>query len=366
MGCQANDWLSNSQFRDQFSNKIAHSRVPFSGSIELTYRCNFRCVHCYIDEGRRVSLSQDSELSTEKWKNIIDEITEAGCLYLLISGGDPLLREDFCEIYAHAKRQGLIVSIFTNGTNLNKEIVDTFKKYPPRIVEITLYGASKSTYKKITGCGSGFNTCIMTIERLQEAGIIIGLKTVLLTLNMQEYYQMEDIARHYGVDFRYDSAIMPKFDGDPTPLRLRVNPQDVVKLDFEDNKRALEWLKLGEKLNNANTSDKLYTCGCGLTSFHISPSGNLQPCMMVEDVFFNLQNDPFLEGWLNVIPQIRSKKSSCDNVCSTCEKTMLCSYCPSFSYLETGDKNVRSDYLCSIAQLRSNEIYRRMKNHETS
>ena len=358
MACSQTEWLTNDEYSLQFSQKTMRNRIPVSGSIDLTYRCNFRCVHCYIDHKDKSGKSSSRELSAHKWKSIIDDITDRGCLFLLITGGDPFLRADFCEIYLYAKRKGLIITVFTNGYNISDEILLTLEKYPPRLVEITLYGATEETYEKITGQKNGLKKCLEYITKLQEHGINTALKTVLMTLNFDEFHKMEEIANHFGMKFRYDPAIFPKFNGDKSPVSLRVAPKKVVHLDFHDRQRAGEWKKLYARYKNVTMKKKLYNCGTGQTTFHITAEGRLQPCLMVTNVFSDLNHHSFSQGWDKVIPAIRKKKPSMDNFCWNCERVSLCNYCPPFSAIEKGDENSYSEYLCSLSKLRLQEITR--------
>lgn len=130
--------------------KAAETRTPLSATFELTHRCNFRCVHCLLGDQNAISNHRHRELSTERVKAMLDEMVEAGTLFLAITGGDPMLRPDFTEIYVHAVQIGLLVTVFCNGSLVTDKIVQTFIKYPPRKVEITLYGATRETFESIT------------------------------------------------------------------------------------------------------------------------------------------------------------------------------------------------------------------------
>ncbi|MFC1837611.1 radical SAM protein, partial [Thermodesulfobacteriota bacterium] len=159
---------------------FASNRVPASGSINLTHRCNLHCVHCYLGGRDSRLLSQHKELSTQQWLDIIDQITEAGCLNLLITGGDPLLSKDFELIYRNAVSNGILVTVFTNGTLITPAILDLFEDLPPQSIEISVYGATPGTYEKITGVHGSFSKCIKGIQLLSDRKIRFKLKTVLL------------------------------------------------------------------------------------------------------------------------------------------------------------------------------------------
>lgn len=347
--------FNNKDFLIQFNRKATQLRIPLSGSIDLTHRCNLRCVHCYV--GPQLQVLKMPELDTDRLLSVIDEITDAGCLYLLITGGEPFLRKDFVEIYRHAKKSGLLVTVFTNGTLLTDNIVETFEALPPKSVEITLYGASAPTYEKITGIKGSFKKCLSGIRRLLDRKIHVKLKTVIMNLNHHEFFEMENMAKEFGVKFRLDAAIFPRFNGDKTPLNLRVSPLEAVEKEFSDPKRLQQWREFFERYKDLPVSDTLYHCGAGLTSFHIDAYGNLQPCLMTTDFRYNIAKGKFLIGWHNVKNSIQAKKAAASFACNQCEMRVLCSFCPAFFKLESGKEDRKSDYLCKIGTLRYQRIF---------
>jgi len=356
MECAQTEWLSDDDYLRQFSKKVAAQRIPLSGSLDLTRRCNLRCVHCYLGDKTAGRDDLKPELNTVQWIDIIDQITDAGCLNLLITGGEPLLRKDFAEIYTRAKTNGLIVTVFTNGTLIENEIIELFEDLPPHAVEISLYGATEETYEKITGVRGSYGRCLNNIKRLLDHHVHLKLKTVLMTHNQHEFCDIQQMAEEYGVKFRCDAAIFPTFSGDQTPLRLRVNPKEAVDMELSDKERLAQWQDFFYRMKDRQVSDSLYTCGTGLSTFHIDPYGNLQPCLMVNSLKFNLLKGSFIKGWQEVIPRIRKRKAGNDIACNQCEKMVLCGYCPAFFELETGAEDIQSEYLCAMGQYRFQAI----------
>ena len=169
--CARIDWPDDSAyFRDLFQRASA-ARVPLAGTLDLTRRCNLRCVHCYLGPQEGVRAAGDREMSTAQVLAILDQVVDAGCLHLLITGGDPLLRRDFPEIYRHARLSGLDVTVFTNGTPVTDRIIELFRELPPRVVEVTLYGATAGTYERITGVPGSFERCLAGVRRLHDGGV---------------------------------------------------------------------------------------------------------------------------------------------------------------------------------------------------
>jgi radical SAM protein with 4Fe4S-binding SPASM domain len=356
MDCTQTNWLSNKEYLQQFNRKAVEQRIPLSGSIDLTHRCNLNCVHCYLGDKTNFQGDGKKELDTAQWISIIDQFTKAGCLNLLITGGEPLLRKDFAEIYTHAKKNGLLVTVFTNGTLITEKILELFNVLPPRNVEISLYGATTAIYERITGIEGSYGKCLTGIQNLLDYGINLKLKTILMILNRHEFFDIENMAKNYGANFRFDAAIFPCFNGDKTPVRLRVSPKEAIEKEFSNDDRSKQWKDYFERMKGFSLTDTLYICGTGLTNFHIDPYGYLHPCLMVTNLRYDLTGGSFVKGWRNVIPSIRKKKAGAAYTCNQCKKMVLCGFCPAFFELEKGAEDVISEYLCKMGELRFQTI----------
>jgi radical SAM protein with 4Fe4S-binding SPASM domain len=356
MPCEQSHWLSDGEYWSRFAKKIDQLRIPFSGGIDLTRQCNLNCLHCYARVGGKNQMRSGPELNADQWKKILDEITATGCLHLLITGGEPLLRKDFSAIYTHAKKNGLLVTVFSNGTLVTEKTVELFAGLPPKAVEITLYGASAETYEAITGSKGAYERCLQGIEKLLSRQIRVKLKSVLLTLNLHEYAAMEALAGQYGTDFRLDTAVFPGFNGDQTPLKLRVTPEQAVEKELADPKKIEAWRDFLHRFQGVLFTDDLYQCGAGVSTFHIDPYGGLQPCLMVSNPRYDLLRGSFRTGWFEVMPTIRGKKIGAAYACKQCQERLLCGYCPGFFELENGAEDVRSEYLCATGKLRFEKI----------
>ena len=356
MQCPERRLESIEEYLHNFAIKSERLRIPLSGSLELTHCCNLQCVHCYLGRQSLKRTRRAEEIGTKRILALLDEIAEAGCLYILFTGGEPFLREDFPEIYRHAKENGLLVTVFSNGTLVNNNLVELFSELPPVEVEISLYGASASVYEQITLVPGSFERCLNGIKRLKESSINVNIKTVLMTMNEHEFHAIEDISKEYGIGFRFDAAISPCIDGGKTPLDLRVSPKDAIDKEFSDPGRRLGWQEYFKKNTDNYLGDALYGCGAGITGFHVDPYGYLYPCMMTLDIRHNLLLDSFLTGWNDIISNIRDRKTAADFACRKCDKINLCGYCPAFFRMETGFEEARSEYLCTMGGLRFEKL----------
>ena len=345
--------ISYAEFGERFYKEATAKRIPITGSFELTFRCNLRCAHCYCNLSANDQDAIEKELSTEEVFNILDQIAEAGCLWLLITGGEPLLRKDFLEIYTYAKKKGFLITLFTNGTLITEEIADYLVQWPPFKVEITLYGVTSETYERVTGISGSFKHCKRGINLLLKRQLPLGLKTIAMTLNKDELWKIKEYAEKLGVKFRFDPILNPRLDGSKTPCDFRLSPKEVVKLDLADEKRVKEWRDFCEKFVGPSQSDNLYICGAGVSSFHIDPYGQMSVCIMSRFRGYDLRCGSFEKGWYKSIPEFLTLKPNGNYKCGQCKLISLCGQCPGWGWLENGNPEISVEYLCQIAHLRA-------------
>ncbi|MBP7865825.1 MAG: radical SAM protein [Acidobacteria bacterium] len=348
--------LTTVEYLNWFSRLTTHLRVPLSGGLELTRRCDLRCTHCYVGDRAAGGLGHKPELPTRRWHELLDEITAAGCLYLLLTGGEPLLHPDFPALYRHAKGNGLVVTVFTNGNRVDDSILDLWRDLPPHTVEISLYGATAAVYEAVTRVPGSFDRCMAGVRALVEAGLPLRLKTVLLTTNRHEFAAMKALAEELNAPFRFDAAVFPRLDGDRAPLALRVPPEAAVELEFTGPERLHEYLDYLKRHEGAVVAENLYSCGAGMTLFHVSAEGRLQPCLMARDPAFDLTRGDFGTGWLEITGRLREWKTPAGFRCRECRMNVLCGYCPAFFGLETGAEDTCSDYICAMGRERWERI----------
>jgi len=344
-----------SEFSKRIHEAVASERIPISGSIEVTERCNLRCAHCYINQpaGDREIMAR--ELTYQQWCSIIDQIVDEGCMWLLLTGGEPFVRPDFLDIYTYCKKKGLLITLFTNGTLITPEIADYLSDYCPFSTEITVYGRTKETYERVTGVPGSYERCMRGIELLLERKIPLKLKTMAMTLNVHELDDLKQWAESLGVEFRYDPQLNGRVDGSgPARVQeLRLPPEQVVALDAADEKRLAAWKQFAAKFWGPPKTDKLFLCGAGLGMFAISADGGLSPCIMVKQQACNLRNTTFADGWRNRLLEMVSVKARLNTPCRNCQLIALCGQCPGWAQLEHGDPEAPVRYLCNIARLRA-------------
>ncbi|HUT71650.1 MAG TPA: radical SAM protein [Desulfatiglandales bacterium] len=335
-------------------NNEGAQRIPLSGTVELTFRCNNRCVHCYVNKRIDAPGEKERELSCTHVCRILDDLAEEGCLWLLLTGGEPLVREDFRDIYLYAKKKGFLITLFTNGTLITPSLADFFEEFPPRSVEITLYGITERTYEQVTRSPGSYGRCRKGIDLLMERGLPLKLKTVILTVNRHEFLAIKEFVEGLGLEFRFDALINGRVNGRRNVAKLRIPPHEVVELDMTDPRRGPDFARLCERMSGVRQDpDLLFRCGAGVSSFQIDPYGRLMLCTIARNPSYDLRRGSFRKGWHDFLPRIREQKLKIRNKCADCDLRFICNQCPGWSQLEYGDQEMPLDYLCQVAHLRA-------------
>jgi radical SAM protein with 4Fe4S-binding SPASM domain len=349
------------EFSARLHRKVVAQRVPADGVIELTWRCPLSCVHCYNGVPLGDQAARRGELTRQEHIRIVDELAEAGCLWLLYTGGEPFARPDFLDIYTHAKRRGLLLTIFTNGTLITREVADHLAAWRPFAIEITLYGRTRETYERVTQVPGSYDRALRGIRLLLERELPLKLKTMALTANKHEIWEMKRFAEdELGVEFKFDAMINPRIDCSSSPLAVRLAPEEVVALDLLDPRRTTEWQSFCERFNGpvlaGERANDLYHCGGGITSFAVDPEGRMSLCVLSRRDTYDLRRGSFREGWDAHIRALRSRTITRLTKCVACEIKAMCGMCPANAELESGDPETPVDFLCHVAHLRAHAL----------
>jgi len=362
------DILRYFDFSFEIHQKIKGRRIPVGGAIEVTRRCPLHCIHCYNNLPVDDQEAKGCELTYDEHCRIIDEITEAGCLWLLFTGGEIFLRRDFLEIYTYAKQKGLLITLFTNGTLVTPEIADYLAEWRPFSIEISLYGSTKETHDGVTGVKGSYERCMRAIRLLLERGLPLKLKSMVLSTNKHEIWGIKRLVEgELGLEFRFDGMINPRIDCSQDPLAVRLSPQEVVDFDLEDPKRMREWGKFFEKFNGPvhppEDMDELYHCGGGVHSFAIDPYGKLKICELSCGDGYDVRKGSFRDGWEKHLLNIRKQKITKQTKCVSCEIKAMCGMCPENAQLENRDPEEPVDFMCQVAHLRAKALGINVKPH---
>lgn len=332
-------------------------RIPLGGYIDLTYRCNLNCRHCWIRIPAN-SYEGDKELSFDEIREILDEAKSMGCRNWYISGGEPMLRPDFPEIFEYIINQAGLYSLNTNGTLITPEIARLMKRKGQKW--IALYGATHEVYDHITRVPGSFEAAMRGFKLLKEAGAGFMVQIVPMKDNYHQYQDMvklaESLSPHWrvGITWLYLSA-----SGDPVKNKeikaQRLNPRTVVDLmqpgpsfkeSFDTDIEPCSYLASGNQKPFA-------ACINAKREFYIDPYGQMTFCGFMKDPSFlyDIRKESFREGWERFIPALADKitiKSKPNKSCLSCELKEECTQCPVYSYLEHRNYHTPVTYLCKI------------------
>ena len=335
-------------FSENFKYKMQAKGIPIEGQWELTFHCNLKCAHCYVVED-----PTKKELTLPEITDILDQIHQEGGLWLCLTGGEPLLREDFLDIYTYAKKKGFLITLFTNGTLITPEIADHLQEYPPFMIDITLNGITAETYERITRVPGSFKKCLEGIDLILERNLPLTLKSVGMNLNRDEILKIKEYVEGLGrAKYRYDSLLIARSDGSREPCQLRLSPEEAIDIESTDETMQEEWKRYLLSEHELSNPDNLFRCGAGISSFDINPYGELQLCHILRKPNFNLHNGSFREGFYQLFPKIRSAKYQTNSKCRNCNFWYLCPQCPARAELENGDQEAPVDYFCQLAHKR--------------
>jgi radical SAM protein with 4Fe4S-binding SPASM domain len=337
---------------------VTARRVPVSGSIEVTRRCNLNCVHCYNNLPLNDEQSRRTELTYEEYCHLLDEMAAEECLWLLFTGGEIFIRKDFPDIYVYAKKAGFLITLFTNATLITPEIAEYLAAWSPFSIEVSLYGCTAGTHDRVTGVAGSFDRTLRGVRLLMEVGLPPILKTMVLKPNAHEIWDLKRFVEEgLGLEFRFDATINPRVDSSTAPLGLRLSPSEVVALDLMEPNRRNEWVRFCEHFNRpVHPSDKgveLYACGGSRNAFAIDAFGRLGTCVLWHGETYDLRNGTFKEGWEEFLLNVSRVKMRRDTKCLSCGLRSMCGMCPANGVLECGHAEEPVDFLCQVAHLRA-------------
>ncbi|MFA4992046.1 MAG: radical SAM protein [Candidatus Omnitrophota bacterium] len=338
-----------------------------SFDLELTARCNNNCRHCYINLPADDRKAMEKELTLPEINSIADQSVSLGAIWCLVTGGEPLLRKDFFDIYLCLKKKGLLVSVFTNATLINESHVEFFKRYPPRDIEVTVYGATKRTYEGVTRKKGSFGAFTRGLDLLLRNGIKVRFKAMALRSNLSELPEISRFCRERTKDyFRFDPFLHLRLDGDKArneEIRSeRLTPGEIAAIEQADPDRFQALEKNCDKLIVPDFSradcNHLFHCGAGNSGFTVSHDGLFRLCSSLTHpaCVCDIRKGGLSWARDDLVPRVRSMRSDRESFlkrCRVCPIINLCSWCPAHSYLENGELDKPVDYFCDVAHARA-------------
>jgi len=331
--------------------------------IEVTERCNNNCIHCNINRPLSDENARRRELTASELKEILVAAVTLGCLDVRYTGGEPLVREDFEEIYLFTRRLGMRVYLFSNATLIDDHWADLLARVPPlEPIEITLYGMTRQSYEGVSRAPGTYEAAWAGVRRLQERNVPFIVKGTILPPNKHEREDFIEWAKslpwmddkpsfttYYDLRARRDSDRRNRLI-----KRLRLTPAQGMKALGEDKESYKEEMREFCAKFIGPQGDKLYTCGAGIRSGTVDAKGYFQPCLATRNPehIYNLRDGSLRDALTHFFPEMREIRAANPEYlrrCAVCFLKGLCEQCPAKSYMEHGTPDTPVEYLCDIA-----------------
>jgi AdoMet-dependent heme synthase len=314
----------------EMGNKALALGVPLSVQLDLTYRCNERCVHCYLDH------DDHGEMTTAEIKHLLDELAEAGVFVLTLSGGEILMRRDFFEILECARELAFCVKLKTNAVLIREREAARIRDLGVESVQVSIYSHRPEVHDAITLVPGSLKRSLTAIRFLKSQGLKVTIANVLMTENMQDYQEVRALADELGVRATLDPTVTPMMDGNRSTLRLGAD-ENALKRLFRDQSLVGdvdEYCAVPAKPNE----DELQAlpCSAGHTAAYVSPYGDVYPCVQFPLTCGNVRKQRFIDIWRHSdqLKEVRSIRLKDLPSCSQCTHGSTCTRCPGLAFME--------------------------------
>ena len=318
----------------RMSNTAQRLGIPLGVQLDLTYRCNERCVHCYLDH------DDHGEMSTAEIKDVLEQMAAAGVFFLTISGGEILMRRYFFEIVEHARSLAFCIKLKTNAVMIHAGEADRIHDLAPESVQISVYSHRPEVHDAITKLPGSLKKSVAGAKLLIERGVKVIFANVLMRDNFADYAGVQALAAEVGALFQVDPTITPMMDGDRSILNLNIERAELEQV-FRDASLvgASPQDYCAPPAGPMDEKDAMETlpCSAGHTFCYVSPYGDVYPCVQFPLPTGNVRQTKFVDIW-RYSPEMQEVRSITMNdlpVCSTCSHSGGgCTRCPGLAYME--------------------------------
>lgn len=345
--------------------KAATAQRPVNGTLELLPLCNMNCDMCYIRRNRSEVESGGGFRTAEEWIGLGEEMKKAGVLFLLLTGGEPLLFPDFQRLYLELKRMGMVLTINTNGTLLDEKWADFFGKEKPRRINITLYGADERAYEELCHYPGGFERTMRGIRFLKERGVDVKINGSVTKENCKDIERIYQIGRELEIPVHMDTYMLPgiRERGLAIEQQSRLAPEAAAATELETVKTELGeeqfpfyvQRKIVQIKNGPDIYPEGMACMAGNCSFSVNWQGEMRPCVTIEEPSVPVFEIGFDAAWEKMSGG--AKKFRLHTKCVKCRLRPACKTCVASAWLETGEYDGLPEYLCRYAKEYARLLY---------
>ncbi|HYL46777.1 MAG TPA: radical SAM protein [Candidatus Limnocylindrales bacterium] len=350
--------MGDTPLMDRWIRKTVERHLPWSVHFDLTYRCNERCVHCYLDHEDR------GEMTTGEIQAVISQLAAAGTLFLTFSGGEIFLRPDLFELIGFARELHFDVSLKTNALLIDPARARKLRALCVRKVQVSIYSSDPAVHDAITKVRGSLNRSLAAIRFLQAEGLPVKIACPLMKQNLTAFRDVQKLAQELRVPYVLDLTITPQMDGDSAPLELRASAKDLLPVltdpGMKKKPAPLSLSVLADLPDGCADSvpgqDCAYDgipCSAGHNSCYISPYGDVFPCVQLPLPAGNVRQQKFEAIWFRSpeMNRVRSVRDAHLRVCSQCEISEYCERCPGLAQMEGGDLLGAYERACELAEM---------------
>lgn len=314
----------------EMNQKALALGVPISVHLDVTYRCNERCIHCYLDH------DDHGEMATSEIKDILAQLADAGVFFLTLSGGEVFMRRDFFAILSHARSLLFNVKVKTNAAMIREPEAKQLRELGVEQIQISVYSHRAEVHDAITKLPGSFRRTIEAIRFLKSQKLKVVIANVLMGVNASDNSGVMALARELQVPYTLDPTITPKMDGDTSLLDLRIAGEQLGQV-FRQRELVgdVDEFCAPPPAPDESVMDG-YPCSAGHTACYISPYGDVFPCVQFPLPCGNIRQQKFIDIWRNSTQfnEVRSIRARDLPVCSTCAHVGTCTRCPGLAYME--------------------------------
>ena len=348
--------MSATPVMDRVVRRSMTASVPLGVHFDITYRCNERCVHCYLDH------EDYGELRTSEIKNILTQLAAAGTLMLTFSGGEIFLRKDFFELLEFARALRFDITLKSNALMITAARAARLRELGVRQVQVSVYSAEPDVHDAITKVRGSFARSLEAIRFLKAQGVRVKIACPLMKQNVAGLRQLRMLADELGVPYVIDMTITPKLDGDTSVLAMRNSAEELISVMQDATLRGKTLpdgadFALGSAVSSGMEIDPYENipCSAGHNTCYISPYGEVYPCVQMPIPAGNLRAESFENIWRRS-PQFERVRAIRENhlaVCANCSLRNYCERCPGLAHMEGGDLLGAYERACELAEMKA-------------
>jgi radical SAM protein with 4Fe4S-binding SPASM domain len=339
-------------FSQKIYDRSTQSHQVVKAQLELTYRCNLRCRHCYTDPYNTTQYFP-RELTVDELYRLFDELQDLGVIWLNLSGGDIFMHPHFSEIYERAHRLGFLLQLYTNGTLFTRGVIQRLQAMPPFTIDISCHTVNEARFDWFTQVPGSYRAFLRGMVLLQESGLPFTLKTKLMNWNKDELNDLRIFTESFGQSFEYTTSLSPRLDGDCSSLTYRISAEDLRAIGQSERDAEQDEPCGSESLVGRPEHDRLFRCGCGTNTIHINAWGELSTCTFQYETRVSLRQVSLREAVAQVFTDVRSLHYQHNTPCRSCTLHRFCDKQPTQARWEVGSPDAPIPYACDVAHTRA-------------